>query len=210
MYWSAPINLYCERTDSSFWSEPLNAISNVTFLIVGVAAFLQWRSNGARDLPTLALILVVVVIGVGSFLFHTLATRGVELLDVIPIAIFVFGYVLLALRRLLRATFIPSLAISTAIIALAAVLAWCFPRVLNGSAAFLPALAVLLLIGVLARARPVLSAAGVFALSLSFRSIDFTVCNVIPFGTHFLWHALSALVLYMLLQTIISSRTSLP
>ena len=29
-----PIDLYCERTDGSFWAEPLNLLSNVGFLLV--------------------------------------------------------------------------------------------------------------------------------------------------------------------------------
>jgi hypothetical protein len=107
--------------------------------------------------------------------------------------------VLFALRRLLRATFIPSLVIAAAVIALAAVLAWCFPSMLNESAAYLPALVTLLMIGALAL-NAGLCAAGVFALALAFRSIDFAVCNFIPLGTHFLWHVLSSIVLYMLLR----------
>src|SRR5258708_15060926 len=103
MDWSAPIDLYCERTDTSFWAEPANALTNAAFLIAAAAAFWLWRrqsaSDRSRDWPALALIVVVVAVGLGSFAFHTLATRGAELADVIPIAVFIYGYLLLALRR---------------------------------------------------------------------------------------------------------------
>jgi hypothetical protein len=31
--WSTPVDLYCERTDPSFWAEPINALSNLSFLL---------------------------------------------------------------------------------------------------------------------------------------------------------------------------------
>ena len=34
------VDVYCERVDASFWSEPLNAITNVSFVL---AAWLLWR-----------------------------------------------------------------------------------------------------------------------------------------------------------------------
>jgi hypothetical protein len=38
----------------------------------------------------------------------------------------------------------------------------------------------------------------VFALSLTFRSIDNALCVFNPVGTHFMWHTLNALMLYIL------------
>ncbi len=35
-----PIDLYCERTSSAFWVEPVNALTNVLFL---VSAWFVWR-----------------------------------------------------------------------------------------------------------------------------------------------------------------------
>ena len=45
MDWFRAVNGYCERTDASYWSEPLNALTNAAFLI---AAALCWRIT-ARD-----------------------------------------------------------------------------------------------------------------------------------------------------------------
>src|SRR5262245_44473972 len=99
--WSAPVDLYCERVTPLFWAEPVNALSNIGFLIAAFAAFRLWRREGEGDLPILILIVVVAAVGLGSFAFHTLATRGAMLLDVVPIGIFIYGYFLLALRRFL-------------------------------------------------------------------------------------------------------------
>src|SRR3954462_7569392 len=96
---SPPVALYCERLDASVWAEPLNAASNAAFLIAAGAAFLRWRRTGASDGPALLLIGGVAVVAVGRFLVHTLANRWSELADVLPIAVFIYGYFLLAMRR---------------------------------------------------------------------------------------------------------------
>jgi hypothetical protein len=43
-----------------------------------------------------------------------------------------------------------------------------------------------------------LAAALVFALSLTARSLDLSACTLSPIGTHFLWHVLNAVVLYLI------------
>ncbi|GAU84397.1 hypothetical protein [Bosea sp. BIWAKO-01] len=43
----------------------------------------------------------------------------------------------------------------------------------------------------------------VFALSLSLRTLDLILCQSVPFGTHWLWHLLNAMVLYLLLRAVI-------
>src|SRR5262249_31125185 len=99
--WSTPIDLYCERVTPSFWAEPLNALSNIAFLIAACAAYDLWRRGGKGDPAILTLIGVVAVVGLGRLSFHNLATQGAMLLDVTPIGFFIYGYFLLALRRFL-------------------------------------------------------------------------------------------------------------
>ncbi|WP_043539848.1 ceramidase domain-containing protein [Salinarimonas rosea] len=48
-----------------------------------------------------------------------------------------------------------------------------------------------------------LLAAATFALSLVFRSIDVAVCGWLPLGTHFLWHGLNAVVLFLCVRAAI-------
>ncbi|RDV01129.1 ceramidase domain-containing protein [Undibacter mobilis] len=205
MDWSRAVDLYCERLDPSFWAEPVNAVTNASFLIAAVAAFLQWRRGGGGDIPALALIAVTAAIGVGSFIFHTVATRGAALFDTVPIAVFIYGYLWLALRRFLglSAWVAPALVVAFGVFS-AAEGALVPPGTLNGSHAYLPALAALIVVGWLSRPgvtrRCLFAAAAVFALSIVFRSIDQAVCEAVPLGTHFLWHTLNGLVLYLLLR----------
>jgi hypothetical protein len=42
-----------------------------------------------------------------------------------------------------------------------------------------------------------LLAAGVLLLSLTFRTLDLAICERFAVGTHFLWHLLNGLVLYL-------------
>jgi hypothetical protein len=210
--WSAPIDLYCERTDASLWAEPANALTNAAFVFAAAAASLLWRRAGGRDWPALALIAVVAAVGLGSFIFHTVATRGAMLADVIPIAIFIYGYLLLALRRFLHLSTGVAIAIVAGYAAGAQTLTWLAPpRALNGSIGYLPALAALIAMARLThgRSRRALElAVMIFAVSLALRTIDLAACETFPVGTHFLWHLLNAAVLYVLLRTIIRESDS--
>ena len=211
MDWSTPLDLYCERTDASFWSEPMNAVSNVAFLIAAALAFHRWRRGDRKDSPALALIMVVAAVGMGSFVFHTVATRAAVLADVIPIAIFIYGYLLLALVRFLHLRVIVAAAVVVGFAVFAQGLsALAPPRFLNGSVGYLPALAALIAVALAARGqgtrRSLGLAALVFAISLGFRTVDVAICPELPLGTHFVWHVLNAVVLYVLLRTAIAAR----
>jgi hypothetical protein len=208
--WSTAIDLYCERTDPSFWAEPLNALTNAAFLIAALAATVHWYRR-EFDLPVLGLIVVTAMVGIGSFAFHTAATRAAAYLDIIPIAVFIYGYLLLAMRRFLRMGWT---GIGVVLVLFAVVshgLAWVVPRdFLNGSYAYLPALTALMWVAYRLdneeRRGAIFLAAGLFALSLSFRTIDMTVCPIFPFGTHFIWHSLNGVVLYLLLRAAMKRR----
>ena len=211
MDWSQPIDLYCERTDAAFWSEPVNAVSNIAFLIAVAAALVRWRSGDRGDWPALVLIGVVTAVGIGSFVFHTVATRGAVLADVIPIAVFIYGYLLLALRRFLHLPCIAAGAIVIAYAAAAQALSTLAPpRFLNGSFGYLPALAALIAVAATAKEqgvrRGLAFAALLFAISLTLRTVDIALCPAFPLGTHFAWHILNAVVLYFLLRTAMAAR----
>jgi hypothetical protein len=239
MSWTDRIFAYCERAgDPAFWAEPFNAVSNVAFLIAALAgAVMLGRSPGAGSrLIEWALVALVTVIGIGSFLFHTYATRWASVADTAPIGIFMIGYLAYATRRFLGA---PYLAVGVAVAMFLVAMRWasaipCDPQLLpitvaagrpcfNGSLGYVPALAALLLIGAVLRLRghaagwPVLAAGAIFAVSLALRTVDFEVCGTTSFlgrarGTHALWHMLNALLLFILLAAAIrhGRRDSLP
>ena len=92
-----PIDAYCERTSAAYWAEPVNAVTNLAFLL---AAWVMWRRTAGLPLGR-ALSAVLAVIGVGSWLFHTHANGLTALLDVTPILGFILIYIFAATRDLL-------------------------------------------------------------------------------------------------------------
>lgn len=206
---------YCERASEAFWAEPLNALSNGSFFLAALAAWLLLRRSDRRDLPAESLTGLVLAIGIGSFLFHTMPQRWTLLADVIPIQLFALGYFGLALNRFLGLSpllaGLGAFAFLGASFGLAAGLAPLLPAGMRGSAGY--AGFVLGLFGVafaLQRREPGSAAARliglgglVFALSLGFRSLDAAACDQLPFGLHWAWHLLNGLLLYLLLRAAI-------
>lgn len=99
MDWFTPIDIYCERVSTAFWAEPLNAISNLAFILAALWGWIEAKRRDRLDPMTMVLILLAGMIGIGSFLFHTFANAWSSLADVIPIWTFVLLFVLVALRR---------------------------------------------------------------------------------------------------------------
>jgi len=213
MDWNRFIDIYCERTGPGFLDEPVNAVTNIAFVLaaIALAARLQRAGGAGRDTALVGLTVLVAIIGVGSALFHSFATRWAQLADVIPISLFIYGYFLYAMRRYLSLGWLAATAATLAFLIAAFSFAAALPRgFLNGSGGYLPALAAMLVIAVVLRGRRhgasagLFAAAAVFALSVMLRSIDQAVCPAFPLGTHFAWHILNAGVLYMLVATAIA------
>lgn len=206
--WLTAVNIYCERTDASFWSEPINALTNLAFFI---AAGLLWsRTQGHGAVRLLAIL--IGLIGLGSFLFHTFGNRLTGLLDVFFIAVFIMAFAYLLPRvswqhTRLRALGVMLLAISfiagaTALISnWRAALDWLPPGM------YLGAWLVLLMYAALTRrlessatvgdsaSRFLWFAASLFAVSMTARQLDMPLC-LSTGGLHWLWHLFNAGVLW--------------
>lgn len=97
MNWTHPIDGYCERLSVAYWAEPVNALTNLAFLLA--AAILRRRTAG---LPLArALCALLVAISIGSFLFHTQATAWAGVADTAPVGLFILTY-LFAVQRHIR------------------------------------------------------------------------------------------------------------
>ncbi|RFC62529.1 hypothetical protein DYI37_14835 [Fulvimarina endophytica] len=207
MDWTSPIDAYCERTDPSFWAEPVNAVTNAAFLIAPFLAYAlaSRRAGSVVGWAELALSAIVFVIGIGSFLFHTVATRWAALADVLPIAVFIFSYFAYALSRFVGLGWIGTLLATILFLAASQLAEPAFAWAVGSSAGYMPGLLAMLGIGgfLVSRAHPagraVLGAGAVFTLSLAFRIADGPVCDHWALGTHFLWHILNATTLGLLL-----------
>jgi hypothetical protein len=205
MDWAAPIDLYCERLVPGLWAEPVNALSNLGFIAVAIAILVVQRRSGRRDLFVTLLALLVLAIGVGSFLFHTFANRWSVLADVIPITLFIYFYLALALRRFLALGWLAAILMLLVFFGLTFPIEAALRPLLSGSAGYVPALLAMLVIGSLLAvrghpaARYVMFAGMIFLVSLTLRTLDLPLCPAWPLGTHFLWHLLNATTLGILL-----------
>ncbi len=224
------IFLYCERgASAALLAEPVNAASNGAFLLAALAglALLLLRPREQRSADHYLLIGLVLLIGLGSLAFHLYATSATELADVLPIGVFMLVYLGFALNRFLGvpAGWMVLLVIGFTALMAANMQVKCWdggigipgPEVqgvkpcLNGSLFYLPALGVLIVVGLLLeekrhRAAPyLLWAAAILAVSVTLRTLDMALCDRIvidgrKLGTHFAWHVLNGLALFLLLR----------
>ena len=204
MDWLAAVDGYCERTGPGYWAEPVNALTNMAFL---AAAAVIWPR--VRGLPAgRGMVVLLAVIGVGSWMFHTHANRLTGLMDVVPILAFILSYVFVASRDFLQLRPLQAGLIAAAFLPYAMALVPLFGTIpfLRVSALYWPVPMLILIFAWLLRttapatARGLALGAGVLTLSLVFRSLDGTLCAAFPLGTHFLWHLLNAVMLAWMVE----------
>ena len=81
------------------------------------------------------------------------------------------------------------------------ILAKVMPKVGRGAFAIAVALALARPIAHVPDLPGLIAAAAVFLVSLTFRTIDLMVCACLPSGTHWAWHGLNAVVLFLALTS---------
>jgi hypothetical protein len=202
------LDLYCERTGPEVWSEPLNAFTNLAFVVAGAMAWRLWRERSPAGWRASADLLLLVgllfAIGIGSTIWHLVPTRATKLGDQIPILLFMNVYLLVFLVRVFGLRCVVTLAVFALYHVANFALARSFPPdFLNGSVFYAPTwITLLALCAVMfARGHPAARrfavAVAIFTAAIAFRSIDEAVCVAVPTGTHFLWHLLNGVVLYL-------------
>jgi len=196
------IDLYCERLGPGLWAEPINALTNLAFLVAAWVSWVTVQRSAAQSREVAPLLVLMVIIGIGSALFHTFATTWARVLDVLPILVFQSWYIWVYARRIISANTGWSVLLVSGFL-VAALGGREFPDVLNGALRYVPALLAFSGLAVyhyMANKRGkhvLLAATGMFFLALIFRTIDQVVCTDLAIGTHFLWHLLAAAVLYL-------------
>lgn len=199
--WFNSVDIYCERLDASFLAEPINAISNLSFIAAG---FFLWRLKSSRSKLMATLI---ILIGLGSFSFHTFANRLTGLLDVLAIALYLVAFAFMIPKQWSRNSILIQLG-SVLLLILSIVLAQLLISHLKPALPWLPpgmylgawlALIIFTLVTQYSNpsaARFLWMAVIVFPASLLSRQIDMPLCDSIG-GSHWLWHLLNGLTLYL-------------
>ena len=201
---SKPIDIYCERLDIGIWAEPINAVTNVAFILVAI--FMWLRCKNLLEGRILSFLLCS--IGCGSFLFHTFAQTWAAILDVTAILIFILTYIFVANLRFLACSkmvsligvilFFPYQLILTSILSNI--------QFFGSSVQYIPvAILIFIYSGLLRKSEPNLSrglftSASILCLSIIFRTIDEPFCSTLSVGTHFVWHILNSIMLSWMIE----------
>ncbi len=196
------LDFYCERLGTEFWSEPINALTNLSFIIAGI-----WGLSKKSKSYPLYLSLLALSIGIGSFLFHTFATKLTQLADLIPIFLFTLVFVFFTFLNVLNLTKNRAIVFSGIFVLVMVLIEILIPKsILGGSLLYGPALITLFFVAIQTFNRDrTLSklyacVGSVFLISLVFRTIDLQICDLIPLGTHFLWHLLNGVAVGLMIH----------
>lgn len=210
-----PIDIYCERLEHGLWAEPLNAVTNVAFIL---AALIVWP-RVASDRHAQALCLALGLIGICSGLFHTFAVGWASAADVLSILLYILIYVFTATPRLFALPWWTGIIAVGLFFPYAAVVTPVLQGILgdlNGSVPYVSVLVLIVLFALAALplkpriAGGMIGGALILAVSITARSVDQALCPGWPMGTHFLWHCLNALMLGWMIVVIHRARAPLP
>lgn len=205
------VDLYCERLAPGLFGEPLNLLSNLAFLCAsGLLLWLLAGQNRPVPFSVRLLPLLLGVVGLASAAFHGFATEATSAADSLAILVFILVAVVNLVHWMWGVPWRWAWLAAPAYLGLsyaigAAAVAIGGERAALGG--YLPALVGLLLFGLAARfttpahvapfGNYLLAATAVFAVSLTLRTIDLPLCGDLPVGTHFGWHLLNAVVLFL-------------
>jgi hypothetical protein len=188
--------VYCETPygvlSAAFPAEPWNTYSNLVIIAFGFLGLFITLRRAPRSLDLYILCGLLIVNGIGSFLWHGTRMRWALTLDVLPGLFFLLALVFFWARRVSQ-TWIALLFIASFYVAVT----WLRQTGFGYGRWASMAPAIVFFGGLLvfrtwtiSREGAILGGAALASamLALTFRTIDPAMCASIPFGTHFLWH----------------------
>jgi len=214
--WLNTEKMYCENfKDLSFTSQPVNTATNIAFLIAGILLINFYLKTKKKSKWISTLIILVFFIGIGSTIWHYSGTKIGKLLDVGPISLFMFVSIYYFLKKIVKMSGL-KIIVSLIIFGMLSLLSLLIVKEepFKSSAGYLPALLVLALLTYYAVkkvnliSKELFYAFITFLLAIIFRSTDFLVCNNFLIGTHFLWHILNGIFVYLLVKALIKYETA--
>ena len=205
---------YCERVANTSGSlhtllhtaEPINTITNIAFFIAAIFLIIHFkrlRLSPTKHIDIIFLIALITLLCIGSALWHHSATELFLLADIIPIALYIHGFLIIYCLRIAQLS-LPITCLYWVTFTLITVFFQIMfpPYILNGSIMYAPALTLFAIIvlhaylNALNHRAWLLGGFLVFILSITARTLDLTFCSNLAIGTHFLWHILNAVVLF--------------
>lgn len=208
-----PYQIYCERgTSLDFLAEPITAVTNLIIIITAYFVFKLLKQHGKLNTPFILFPVFLFFAGVGSLLWHTIPNQVTLLIDSITVICLLLAIALVYFKQIFgsysKSLFVAIIGTTVAVIPLL--------FITEPSATFrnLLSLTVFLIITVIGYFRHgkvilgIITPALILMVSIIFREIDMAICNIIPFGTHALWHVFNSLATYLFVVFLIKLESS--
>lgn len=201
---------YSEQPALNGVFEPLNTISNSFFIIAGILLLIRLKREGVLDAKAIFLSSMIIVIGIGSLLWHFYRTKATLMMDSIPIAVFVLSYLVFYVFHITKNIWFRILLIGGFFVytpLMRSLLLNISDEIFgNGGAGYIAAISYFAVIQIYNYIYKVpvikdsLIVVAVFITSLFFRQTDIFWGTWFAPGTHFLWHTLNAVTLYLFVR----------
>lgn len=203
------LDLYCERIGPGLLAEPLNAFTNLAFLLAAYLASRDIKKHRISNKAWWLLPLLMAATGLGSLLFHLFANPISQMLDLVALLLYQLVF-LWFYSQLLNGLSGKGRIVFMLLFLLSVYTSSSFPHLFNGSLLYAPTLLILLGMSVYhfikypSSAVNTMLATGLFTMSLVARSVDLQVCDAWSAGTHFLWHLGNAIVMLMMFRVLLN------
>ncbi len=184
----------------------LNQISNIAFIIGAIYTWYTWKQHNSNDYFSLLLIILVALIGLGSFIFHTFPSDKTIWIDLIPIQIFGLSYFAYIGTKYFEASNLKIfLALVTFFFARQYWIVYMPRGAIGGGITHIPTLLLLLSCSILLLSKykkfstMLLTAGTIYIIALITRAFDKQISLEFPIGAHWIWHILTALTASILI-----------
>lgn len=201
---------YCERNSIDFLAEPLNFFTNILFLAFAILLFKNKKILN-KSLP-----LILFGIGVGSMLFHSMPNNITAFVDIFFIILFIIVFLIQLYNKLGINIYLSYILSILFVVSCYQFGNFFKDSFLKESAFYFPILLHLYFLKIYfflfkkIYLKSFILIPILFSLSLYFRTIDLKYCTFIPLGTHFFWHIINSIMLFLTIKFIhlIPDRTS--
>ncbi len=206
--YSEAISTHCEKP-VGFISEPVNTISNIAFFISAFLIYKLLHKNRVTNPHLYRLFWLAVLVGIGSTLYHSFNNPYTLILDQAPIYTFILYSLFLitsyASKNITTRFLIPMMLIFIQIFVLSKAPAFILdiPTVHITNLLFVSLLVIWFYRRLGKIGLSIIPIISVYGLAIVVRGFDMPVCSINNFGTHFLWHILTATAVYLTMRFLI-------
>ncbi len=201
---------YCENISHSIISEPLNTISNISYIIIAI--FLRHTLKKSNHLinKIKGLLLIIASIWIGSWIRHSHISHSSIYFDVLPIMIFtiysiylLFSYLFNSQKKTIIFLLLSGIFIITTSYLLRT---YYYSELFNGAYEYF-AVGIVILTVIITKYKKFLPYIKelsyitiLFIIATTCRQIDLIICDKFILWTHFLRHIVNAICAYFLTQ----------